>query len=81
VAIAGLVMFYALAVAATYGFLVLHRRGVTPLPLLAVVAVVVMTVVITYGQTRFRAMAEVPLVAGAAVGIDAVARAVRRGPA
>jgi hypothetical protein len=50
-------------------------------PLLIVPAIVVITVAITYGSTRFRAVAEPSLVVLAAVAIDALVRRQRGAPA
>lgn len=63
--------FYALAVLAACGALVVRRERRAPLyPLLAPVAMVVVTVAVTYASTRFRAAAEPVLVVLAAVAID-----------
>lgn len=63
--------FYALAVLSVVGAVVLRRRRVVLFPLLAAPAVVLITVVFTYANTRFRAPAEVALAVLAAVSIDA----------
>jgi 4-amino-4-deoxy-L-arabinose transferase-like glycosyltransferase len=63
--------FYALAVLSVVGTVVLRRRRVVLFPLLAAPAVVLITVVFTYANTRFRAPAEVALAVLAAVSIDA----------
>jgi 4-amino-4-deoxy-L-arabinose transferase-like glycosyltransferase len=57
------------------GALVLRARAVSLVPFLAFVANVVVAAAITYGYTRYRAAAEVPLVLLSAVGIDALVRA------
>lgn len=63
--------FYALALLSIAGSIVLRRRRVVLFPLLAAPAVVLITVVVTYANTRFRAPAEVALAVLAAVAIDA----------
>ncbi len=71
VAAAGLLMYYPLLLAAIAGVVVLRRRAVPVSLLLGIVGVVALTVAITFGQTRYRAPAEVPLVLLAAVGLVA----------
>lgn len=61
-ALVGLGMFYALAAGAVAGAVVLKRRGVLIFPVVAVLADVVVAVLLTYGQTRFRATLEPMLV-------------------
>ena len=79
VSIAGLVTFYVLAALSVAGVVVLRRRRALVFPLLAPVAAVVIAVVFTYGQTRFRAPAEISLALLAAVALDAaVSRRARR---
>src|SRR4051794_22077627 len=75
---AGLVVFYALVPAAVFGVPTLRKRKIPVFPLLALFGIVVVTVAITFGQTRYRAPAEVSLVLLAAVGIQA---ALTRAPA
>jgi 4-amino-4-deoxy-L-arabinose transferase-like glycosyltransferase len=70
----GLWMYYGLAALAVPGAVVLRRRGVIIFPLLALGADVVITVLLTYGQTRFRAALEPALVLLAAVTVDGVFR-------
>ena len=74
VIVAGFVMYYALLPAAIFGLVVLRRRRVPLIPLLALVVSVTIGVAITYGFTRFRSAAEVSIVLLAAVGVDAVLR-------
>jgi 4-amino-4-deoxy-L-arabinose transferase-like glycosyltransferase len=70
---AGIVTFWPVAVAAVAGAVVLRRRRTTPVwPLLAPCVMVVVTVIVTYASTRFRAAAEPALVVLAAVAIDAM---------
>jgi hypothetical protein len=63
--------FYALALLSVAGAILLRRRRVVLFPLLAAPAAVLITVVVTYANTRFRAPAEVALAVLAAVAIDA----------
>jgi 4-amino-4-deoxy-L-arabinose transferase-like glycosyltransferase len=64
--------YYALAVGAVAGAVILRRRRVPILPLVSVVVAVTIGVIVTYGSTRFRAPGEVAIVALAAVGADAL---------
>jgi 4-amino-4-deoxy-L-arabinose transferase-like glycosyltransferase len=68
---AGLVMYYALVPFAVAGAVIARRRKTPILPLLALVVIVVITVALTFGQTRYRATAEVALVLLAAVAVNA----------
>jgi 4-amino-4-deoxy-L-arabinose transferase-like glycosyltransferase len=69
---AGLLLYLLLLPLGVAGAVVLVRRGVTPLPLLAPFAMVVLATAAAYGFSRYRVAAEVPLVALASVGIDAL---------
>jgi 4-amino-4-deoxy-L-arabinose transferase-like glycosyltransferase len=71
----GLLMYYALLPFAVAGAVLLRRRKQSILPPLALVVLVVVTVAVTFGQTRYRAPAEVALVLFAAVAIDVVSTA------
>ena len=71
VARAGLVTYWALGVLAVAGAVVLRRRGSPIFPMVAVAATVAIAAGLTFGQTRYRALAEVPLVVLAAVAVDA----------
>lgn len=81
----GLVCFYLLVPGAVCGAVILRRRGVPVFPLVAVVADIVVAVLLTYGQTRFRAPLEPLLVILASVaalsGLDAARRRFARGQA
>lgn len=69
---AGLVSWYLLAGFAVIGAVTLRRRRSVPLfPLLAVPAIVLLAVAVTFAQTRYRAPAEPAVVVLAAVAIDA----------
>jgi 4-amino-4-deoxy-L-arabinose transferase-like glycosyltransferase len=76
---AALYSFYVLAVLAVIGAIVVRRRRERPLfPLLAPIGVFLVTVVVTYASTRFRATAEPMIAVLAAVAIEAaVDRVVR----
>ena len=54
--------------------MILRRRRVTLIPLLAVFAEVVVTAAFAFGDTRYRAPAEVAIVLLAAVAVDALWR-------
>ncbi|MGH9115253.1 MAG: glycosyltransferase family 39 protein [Acidimicrobiales bacterium] len=78
-AFVGLGMYYCLAALAIPGAWVLRRRRVPIFPLVAVGADVVVAVLVTYGQTRFRASLEPVLVLLASVAVaEVVSRAWRR---
>jgi 4-amino-4-deoxy-L-arabinose transferase-like glycosyltransferase len=69
-ALVGLGMYYALAALAVGGAFVLRRRRVPVFPLVAVGLDVAATVLVSFGQTRYRTPAEVSLVLLAAVQLD-----------
>lgn len=71
-ALVGLWMYYGLAAGAVAGAVVLKRRGVPLFPVVAVALDVVFAVVVTYGQTRFRATLEPFLVILTAVAAGAL---------
>ncbi len=66
----GLGMYYGLVAGSVVGLVALRRRRVPVFPLLAFIVNVALTVAVTFGETRYRALAEVPLVLSGAVGID-----------
>jgi hypothetical protein len=66
----GLGMYYALVPSAVVGGVLLRRRGTPIFPLVALVLVVSAATLLTFGQTRYRAMAEVALVLLAAVALE-----------
>lgn len=73
----GLWMYYGLVGGSVVGLVALRRRRVPVFPLLAFITNVALTVSITFGETRYRALAEVSLVLGGAVGIDVLTSWVR----
>jgi 4-amino-4-deoxy-L-arabinose transferase-like glycosyltransferase len=78
---AALYSFQAVAVLAIVGAILLRRRRTVPVfPLLAPAAVVLVTVLLTYGLTRFRVAAEPGLLVLAALAIDAAIARVRSAP-
>ena len=78
-AFAGLGMYYGLAILTIPGLVIMWRRRVTIVPVVAVIATITVTSALIYGNTRFRAAAEVVLVLAASVALDAlVARLTRR---
>jgi 4-amino-4-deoxy-L-arabinose transferase-like glycosyltransferase len=66
--------YWALLPAAIVGGVILRRRRVPLYPLLSFVAVIVVTVGITFGQPRYRAGGEVVIVLLAAIAVDALLR-------
>ena len=66
-----LIGFWLLLVPAAAGVIVLRRRKIPVYPLLAFFVIVALTVAATYGEPRYRAAVEVPLVLLAAIGISA----------
>jgi hypothetical protein len=69
----GLAMYAALALLAVWGALLLRRRRVPLLPLLATFVVATLTAMIAFGFSRYRLAAEPALVVLAAVAIEAAA--------
>ena len=55
-----------------HGLVVLHRRKVSTVPILAPVAAVAIAVVVTYGNTRLRIPADVSVLIAAAVSVGAL---------
>jgi hypothetical protein len=70
--VAGLALYVPLAVLAVFGVVVLARRRVPLIPLLAPVVIATLTAAAFYGLIRFRVPAEVSIVVLAAVAIDAL---------
>jgi hypothetical protein len=74
---AGIVAYWLLVPFAVAGAIALHRRRAAPLwPLLTPVAVATLVAVYSYGNVRFRAVAEPVLVVLAALGLDALRRVI-----
>jgi 4-amino-4-deoxy-L-arabinose transferase-like glycosyltransferase len=71
VAWASLLAFYAIAGLAVVGAVLLRRRRVLLFPLVALPAIVLISLAVSFGTTRYRAIAEGALVVLAAVAIDA----------
>ncbi len=81
-ALVGLGMYYALLALSLGGSVVLRRRRVPVFPLWALGVDVVATVLISFGNTRYRTPFEVALVLLAAIWLDAAwGRLARTGPA
>jgi 4-amino-4-deoxy-L-arabinose transferase-like glycosyltransferase len=72
--------FWLLLLPAAAGLIVLRRRTIPVYPLLGFFAIVALTVAATYGEPRYRAAIEIPLVLLAAVGIGAALTHERRPP-
>jgi 4-amino-4-deoxy-L-arabinose transferase-like glycosyltransferase len=64
----GLFCYYALMPFAIFGLVVMRRRRIPILPLLAIAAIATFAAALTFGVTRYRAPAEVALVLAAAMG-------------
>ena len=77
-ALVGLCMYYALIPLALGGTVVLRRRRVPTFPLLALGGAAVVTVLLSFGNTRYRTPFEVALALLAAVQLDALWAALRR---
>jgi 4-amino-4-deoxy-L-arabinose transferase-like glycosyltransferase len=74
---AGLVAYWLLVPFAVIGAISLHRRRADPLwPLLTPLAVAVLVAIYSYGNVRFRAIAEPVIVVLATLGLQAVWRAI-----
>jgi 4-amino-4-deoxy-L-arabinose transferase-like glycosyltransferase len=73
-----LVSYYVMAVLAIIGAVVMRRRSIAIWPLVAIPVIVLLSVAVTFAQTRYRAPAEIAFVLAAAVAIDAGITAVRR---
>jgi hypothetical protein len=74
VAWSSLLMFYVIAGLAVAGAVVLRKRRVPVFPLVALPAIVLISVTLTFATNRYRAIAECALVLLAAVAIDAGTR-------
>jgi 4-amino-4-deoxy-L-arabinose transferase-like glycosyltransferase len=70
----GFVTYWALIPFAIAGIVILRRRHVPTFPLLTMAVTVSIATAVTYGFTRFRAAAEVPIVLLAATSIDVLIR-------
>jgi 4-amino-4-deoxy-L-arabinose transferase-like glycosyltransferase len=70
-------MYYAFVTLSVGGALALRRRRLPISPLVGLIGTAAVSVVLTYGQTRFRAPAEPAFVLLSAVALDAL---LRRGP-
>jgi hypothetical protein len=71
VSTAGLAVWWVSVGVGIGGLVVLHRRRVSLVPVLAPVASVALAVVVTYGNTRLRVPADVAMLLAAAVAVDA----------
>ena len=76
----GLYQYYLLAPAAIAGAWILHRRRIPVLPVGMWPLLATLTAAIAFGNTRYRAVAEVTIVVFAAVAADALWKAVRARP-
>jgi 4-amino-4-deoxy-L-arabinose transferase-like glycosyltransferase len=71
-ALVGLGMYYALFALSIGGVVILRRRRIPVFPLLALGLDVVASVVITFGDTRYRSTFEIALVLLSAISIEAI---------
>jgi len=78
-AVTGLVSYYVLVALAIGGTVLLRRRRIPSFPLWAVGLDVVFSVILTFGQTRYRTTFEVSLVLLAAVQLEWIWSRARRG--
>jgi len=76
----GLGSYYALSALAVGGLIILRRRKVPVFPLLAIGVTVVISVVVTFGQTRYRSTFEISLVILGAVTLSWFGDLFRRTP-
>jgi hypothetical protein len=67
-----LLQFYLMVPLAIAGFVILRRRKITIAPLLALPVVSSMAALYAFGNTRYRAISEVAIVALAAITLDAI---------
>ena len=68
---AGLFMYYALVPFGIYGLVLMRRRRIPIIPMLAIILTSTLAAAITFGVTRYRAPSEVVIVSTAAIGITA----------
>jgi len=78
-ALTGLGMYYALAALSAAGVVLLRRRRVPVLPLLAVGLSVAVSVTLAFGDTRYRSTFEICLAVMAAVALDEAWKRLRPG--
>ena len=78
---AGAYMYYALLPFAAYALVVMRKRRVPISPMIAIFALVTITVAMAMGITRYRVGADVALAILGGVAIDALIRHFRRTPA
>lgn len=71
---AGLISYWVLGLLAIPGFFVVHRRGLTLIPLLSQLVLVTAIALFAYGSVRFRLPAEVVIVSLSALTLDAAYR-------
>ncbi len=74
----GLLMFYALSLLSIVGAIALRRRRVTLVPFLGILVGVVVTAMLTFGETRYRVPLDVAVVVLGAVALDHLVPSARR---
>ena len=67
----GLFMYYALVPFGIYGLVLMRRRRIPIIPMLAILLTTTFAAAVTFGVTRYRAPSEVVIVSAAAIGIAA----------
>ena len=73
-----MVILYSLEIASVFGVLVMRRRKIPLPPLVALIVNVCISTAITFGQTRYRASAEIALVLMGTAGFAGLAEVFRR---
>jgi 4-amino-4-deoxy-L-arabinose transferase-like glycosyltransferase len=73
-----MVMLYGLEIGSIYGVFVMRRRKIPLTPLVALLVNVFISTALTFGQTRYRASAEVALVLMASAGFVGVLEIIQR---
>ncbi len=74
----GLVMLYLLQASSIFGVFVMRRRKIPVTPLVALIVNVTISTAITFGQSRYRASAEIAFVLMATAGFAGVLEIVKR---
>ncbi len=73
-----MVMLYALEIASVFGVGVMRKRKIPLTPLVALIVNVCISTALTFGQTRYRASAEIALVLMATAGFVGLAEHIKR---
>ena len=73
-----MVMLYSLEIASIFGVRVMRKRKIPLTPLVALIVNVCISTALTFGQTRYRASAEIALVLMATAGFAGLAEHIKR---